>query len=186
VTSAGRDAGLTIARADEFTAVPGRGVSALIRGRRVEVGSPAHLLDDQAHGEVAASVAALEDCGQTAAVVRVAARPVALLAIADRTRPAAESAVARITEVTGTAPILLTGDNIRGAARLARQLGIADVRAGLLPQDKVNAVNRLQSQGARVLLAGDGINDVPALAAAATGVAMGRAGSDLALTPPTP
>jgi heavy metal translocating P-type ATPase len=185
VTAAARDAGLTLADVSEFTAAPGRGVSALVRGRRVEVGSPAHLLDDrardQAHSEALASVAALEDSGQTAAVVRVDARPVALLAIADRTRPAATSAVARITEVTGAAPVLLTGDNQRAAARLASEVGISDVRAGLLPQDKASAVSDLQARGARVLLAGDGINDAPALAAAATGVAMGRAGSDLAL-----
>jgi P-type E1-E2 ATPase len=106
---------------------------------------------------------------------------VALLAIADRTRPAAGPAVVQITNVTGTAPVLLTGDNQRAAARLASQVGIGDVRAGLLPQDKVNAVSDLQSLGARVLLVGDGINDAPALAAASTGVAMGRAGSDLAL-----
>jgi cation-transporting P-type ATPase J len=181
VTTAARDAGLALARAEEFTAVPGRGVTALISGRRVEIGSPARLLEAQAHHEAAARVAELEDSGQTAAVVRVDATVVALLAIADRTRPAAASAVARITEVTGTAPVLLTGDNQRAANRLASQVGISDVRAGLLPQDKVNAVNDLQSQGARVLLVGDGINDAPALAAAATGAAMGRAGSDLAL-----
>ena len=114
-------------------------------------------------------------------MVRVDARLVALLAIADRTRPAAGPAVAQIAKVTGTAPVLLTGDNERAAARLARQVGIGDVRAGLLPQDKVHAVSDLQSRGARVLLVGDGINDAPALAAASTGVAMGRAGSDLAL-----
>jgi cation-transporting P-type ATPase J len=105
----------------------------------------------------------------------------AVLAIADRTRPAAPSVVAQITEVTGAAPVLLTGDNQRSAARLARQVGIGDVRAGLLPQDKVDAVNDLQAHGARIMLVGDGINDAPALAAAATGVALGRAGSDLAL-----
>jgi heavy metal translocating P-type ATPase len=191
VTAAARDAGLALARAEEFTAVPGRGVSALVFGRRVEVGSPAHLLGGQAHGEhllggqahrgPAARVAELEDSGQTAAVLRVDGSVAALLAIADRTRPAAASAVARITEVTGAAPVLLTGDNQRAAARLAGQVGIGDVRARLLPQDKVRAVNDLQSQGARVLLVGDGINDAPALAAAATGAAMGRAGSDLAL-----
>jgi heavy metal translocating P-type ATPase len=185
VTAAARDAGLALARADEFAAAPGRGVAALVSGRRVEVGSPAHLLSgrsrDQAHRAAAARVAELEDSGQTAAVLRVDGTVAALLAIADRTRPAAASAVARITEVTGAAPVLLTGDNQRAAARLAGQVGIGDVRAGLLPQDKVRAVNDLQSQGARVLLVGDGINDAPALAAAATGAAMGRAGSDLAL-----
>jgi cation-transporting P-type ATPase J len=181
VTAAARDAELILVRADQFTAVPGRGVTALVSGRRVEIGSPAHLLGGQAHRAAAARVAELEDSGQTAAVMRVDGTAAALLAIADRTRPAAASAVARITEVTGTFPILLTGDNQRAAARLAAEVGIGDVRAGLLPQDKVHAVNDLQSGGARVLLVGDGINDAPALAAAATGAAMGRAGSDLAL-----
>ncbi|MGH3245131.1 MAG: HAD-IC family P-type ATPase, partial [Trebonia sp.] len=136
---------------------------------------------DQAQAEAAARVAELEDSGQTAAVVRVDGAVTALLAIADRTRPAAASAVARITVVTGGSPVLLTGDNQRAAVRLADEVGISDVRAGLLPQGKVDAISDLQSRGARVLLVGDGINDAPALAAAATGVAMGRAGSDLAL-----
>ena len=181
VTAAARDAGLALARAEEFTAAPGRGVSALVSGRRVEVGSPAHLLGGQVPALAAEQVAELEKGGQTAAVVRVDGAAVALLAIADRTRPAAASAVARITAVTGAAPVLLTGDNQRAAARLADQVGISDVRAGLLPQDKVAAVNDLQAHEARVLLVGDGINDAPALAAATTGAAMGRAGSDLAL-----
>jgi len=181
VTAAARDAGLALARAEEFAAVPGRGVTALVAGRRVEIGSPARLLDGQAHRGAAARVAELEEGGQTAAVMRVDGTVAALLAIADRTRPAAASAVARITEVTGAAPVLLTGDNQRAAARLAAEVGIGDVRAGLLPQDKVHAVSDLQARGARVLLVGDGINDAPALAAASTGVAMGRAGSDLAL-----
>ena len=181
IVGAARDAGLALARADEFTAAPGRGVSALICGHHVEIGSPAHLLGDQASSGAAAHVARLEDGGQTAAVLRVDGAVAAVLAIADRTRRAAEPAVARITEVTGAAPVLLTGDNQRAATRLAGQVGIHDVRAGLLPQDKVDAVGDLQAGGARVLLVGDGINDAPALAAASTGVAMGRAGSDLAL-----
>jgi cation-transporting P-type ATPase J len=181
VTTAASDAGLALARADQFTAAPGRGVTAFVNGHRVEVGSPAHLLGGQADREIVTRVAELEDSGQTAAAVCLDGTVIALLAIADRTRPAAVSAVARITEVTGAAPILLTGDNHRAAARLAREVGIGDVRAALLPADKVRAVNDLQSQGARVLLVGDGINDAPALAAAATGAAMGRAGSDLAL-----
>jgi heavy metal translocating P-type ATPase len=180
VTAAARDAGLALASADQFTAAPGRGVSALVSGRRVEIGSPAHLLGS-APAAAAIHVAQLEESGQTAAVVRVDGVVAALLAIADRTRPAAASTVARITEVTGAAPVLLTGDNQRAARRLAGQVGIGDVRAGLLPQDKVDAVSDLQAHGARVLLVGDGINDAPALAAAATGAAMGRAGSDLAL-----
>ncbi len=181
VVAAAREAGLPLAHADEFTAVPGRGVSARVAGRLVEIGSPAHLLGAQTAGAVAAEIAVLEDSGQTAAVVLLDGTAVALLGTADRTRPAAAAAVARITAVTGTAPVLLTGDNERAARRLAAQISIHDVRAGLLPQDKADTVKGMEAEGLRVLLAGDGINDAPALAAAHTGVAMGRAGSDLAL-----
>jgi cation-transporting P-type ATPase J len=91
--------------------------------------------------------------------------------------PEVRWATAAITAITGQGPVLLTGDNQRAAARLAAQAGITDVRAGLLPEDKVRAVRELQSAGRKVLLAGDGVNDAPALAAASTGAAMGRAGS---------
>ena len=96
--------------------------------------------------------ASLEERGQTAAVVRIDGAAAALLGIADRMRPAAHGVVTRITAVTGSAPLLLTGDNQRAASRLAAQAGITDVRAGLLPQDKVEAVRALQAAGGRVLL----------------------------------
>src|SRR5581483_4296836 len=171
IVAAAHDAGMTLAPADEFTARPGRGVTALVDGRRVQIGSPAHLLGPGTDQTVLDLVADLEDGGQTAAVVGIDGTPVALLGIADRRRPAAEEAVARITQVTGTAPLLLTGDNERAARRLAAEVGIDQVRAGLLPQDKVDAVRMLESEGQRVLLVGDGVNDAPALAAARTGVA---------------
>ena len=123
----------------------------------------------------------LEGGGQTAVVMRVVGEAAAVLGAADRVRPAAAAAVTRITAFTGTSPVLLTGDNERAARRLAGQAGISDVRAGLLPQDKVPAVRELEAAGWKVLLAGDGVNDAPALAAATAGAAMGRAGSDLAL-----
>jgi cation-transporting P-type ATPase J len=181
VVAAAHEAGLALAQAEDFAAVPGRGVTARVSGHEIAIGSPNHLLDADAPDNTAAEIADLEEGGQTAAIVRIDGKTVALLGIADRTRPAAATAVARITAVTGATPVLLTGDNARAAARLAGQLGIEDVRAGLLPQDKVQAVRGLEAQGARVLLVGDGVNDAPALAAAHTGVAMGRAGSDLAL-----
>lgn len=181
VTMAARDAGIAIAAAAGFTALPGRGVTAVVAGRTVEIGSPGHLAAPGSDPETSAAVAALEADGQTAAVMRVDGIPAAVLGIADRIRPAAAGAVAQITAVTGTAPLLLTGDNQRAAARLAAQAGITDVRAGLLPEDKVQAVRDLEAAGRKVLLAGDGVNDAPALAAASTGAAMGRAGSDLAL-----
>jgi cation transport ATPase len=190
VVAAAREAGLATEQATGFSALPGRGITAVVAGHRIEIGSPAHLptqadtaVDDTAMDDTALrdAVAALEEQGQTAAVMRIDGKPAAVLGIADRIRPAAAAAAAAITQLTGTAPVLLTGDNQRAAARLAAQAGISDVRAGLLPEDKVRAVRELEAAGRNVLLAGDGVNDAPALAAASTGVAMGRAGSDLAL-----
>jgi P-type E1-E2 ATPase len=93
----------------------------------------------------------------------------------------AAATVTALTELTGRAPVLLTGDNERAARHLAVQVGITDVRAGLLPQEEAAAVREWESAGRKVLVVGDGVNDAPALAAAHTGLAMGRAGSDLAL-----
>ncbi|MGC3002432.1 HAD-IC family P-type ATPase, partial [Streptomyces sp. G35A] len=103
------------------------------------------------------------------------------LALTDRLRVDAPAATAALTSLTGTAPVLLTGDNAHAAARVATATGLTDVRAGLLPEDKVNAVRHLQDAGRKVLFVGDGVNDAPALAAAHAGIALGRAGSDLAL-----
>ncbi|MFD0432766.1 heavy metal translocating P-type ATPase [Streptomyces chartreusis] len=132
-------------------------------------------------GVVAALARELEESGRTAVLVVVDGTPAGVLGIADRLRPDAAASVAALTVLTGTAPTLLTGDNPRAAAHLAAEAGIEDVRAGLLPQDKVGAVRELECAGYRVMVVGDGVNDAPALAAAHIGVAMGRAGSDLAL-----
>jgi P-type E1-E2 ATPase len=180
VVEAARQAGLTVAPAEEFTAVPGRGVRARVGGRLVEVGSPGHLgcgRDRSSRTEVAE----LEEGGQTAVVVRVDGRVAGVLGLSDRLRTDATEAVAGLTSLLGARPVLVTGDNPRAAARLAGQAGIDDVRAGLLPQDKVDTIRALQATGDRVLLVGDGINDAPALATAHASVAMGRVGSDLAL-----
>ncbi|MFE1734505.1 heavy metal translocating P-type ATPase [Streptomyces bacillaris] len=180
VVQAARERGLAIAEATDFTSTPGAGVSATIAGSTVQVGSPAHLAPAGRLG-VAADVRALEDEGRTAVLVLRDGAPAGVLGIADRLRPDAKATVAALTELTGRPPALLTGDNERAARRLAAEVGITDVRAGLLPQDKVAAVREWEAQGLRVLVVGDGVNDAPALAAAHTGIAMGKAGSDLAL-----
>ncbi|WP_327592245.1 heavy metal translocating P-type ATPase [Streptomyces chartreusis] len=206
VVDAARERDLDLPAAEGFTSSPGIGVRAVVGGRTVEVGAPARLLAEaeskvegeaeaeaecaadadadaggDADGVVAALARELEESGRTAVLVVVDGTPAGVLGIADRLRPDAAATVAALTVLTGTAPILLTGDNPRAAAHLAAEAGIEDVRAGLLPQDKVGAVRELEGAGFRVMVVGDGVNDAPALAAAHIGVAMGRAGSDLAL-----
>ncbi|MGW6219468.1 heavy metal translocating P-type ATPase [Streptomyces olivaceus] len=164
IVSAARGRNLPIAAARDFTASPGRGVTALVDGHRVHVGRA-----DTPEG--------------AETTVRVTRDGVLLgtLALTDRLRADAAPATAALTALTGTAPALLTGDHPAAAARVAEATGITDVRADLLPEDKVEAVREGERAGRKVLFVGDGVNDAPALAAAHAGVAMGRAGSDLAL-----
>ncbi|MET7683634.1 heavy metal translocating P-type ATPase [Streptomyces sp. NPDC005423] len=186
VVDAARTRGLAIAGTRDFTSAPGVGVTAVVGGHLVAVGAPGRLLDScdgAGRARAAEAAAGLEDGGRTAVLVLRDGSPVGVLGIADRLRPDAAATVAALTALTGSTPMLVTGDNPRSAARLAAEAGIAgdEVHAGLLPQDKVDAVRRLAARGRKVLVIGDGVNDAPALAAAHTGIAMGRAGSDLAL-----
>lgn len=181
VVTAARDAGSPVRHADQFASVPGRGVRSVVDGRVVEVGSPAHLTHAPGSHPALAVADGLEASGRTAIVIRLDGHPVGVLGIADRLRADAADTVSEITTLVGARPVLLTGDNPRAANALAAEVGITDVRAGLLPEDKVEIVRALQADGQRLLLIGDGVNDAPALATADVGIAMGRAGSDLAL-----
>ncbi|MFI6549468.1 heavy metal translocating P-type ATPase [Streptomyces prunicolor] len=180
IVDATRERGLGLPQVRDFTSAPGVGVKAVIDGRTVEVGAPSRLAPDAGH-PASALAEELEEAGRTAVLVLVDGAPAGVLGLADRLRPDAVATVKSLAALTGCVPALLTGDNPRAAARLATEAGIDDVRAGLLPQDKVSAVKEMESAGRKVLLVGDGVNDAPALAAAHTGIAMGRAGSDLAL-----
>ncbi|GHH01062.1 heavy metal translocating P-type ATPase [Streptomyces lanatus] len=180
VVDAARERHLDLPAAREFSSAPGVGVRAVVQGRTVEVGAPTRVFAEP-DAEVAALAGEVEASGRTAILVVVDGRPAAVLGIADRLRPDATATVTALTRLTGTAPTLLTGDNPRAAAHLAAEAGIEDVRAGLLPQDKLDAVKEMQGDGRTVMVVGDGVNDAPALAAAHIGVAMGGAGSDLAL-----
>ncbi|MEJ8672300.1 heavy metal translocating P-type ATPase [Streptomyces sp. MS1.AVA.1] len=188
VVDAARERRLHLPDVRDFMSAPGVGVKAVAGGRTVEAGAPARLLDDAYDATdaddaspVAALAEELQQSGRTAVLVVVDGTPAGVLGIADRLRPDAAATVVSLTALTGAAPTLLTGDNPRAAAHLAAEVGIDDVRAGLLPQDKMAAVKEMEGAGRKVMVVGDGVNDAPALAAAHIGVAMGRAGSDLAL-----
>ncbi|MCO1577242.1 cadmium-translocating P-type ATPase [Crossiella sp. SN42] len=170
IVQAARARGLELPAATEFAAEPGRGVRATVAGARVTVGAPVPDLAVE-----------LRQRGETAVAVRVDGELIGVLGLTDRPRAEAVGAVLATARLTGHPPVLLTGDNDLTAAQLARRVGIEDVRAGLLPQDKATEVTALIEAGHRVAMVGDGINDAPALATAHTGIAMGGAGADLTL-----
>lgn len=172
IVAAARTRDLRLVPAADFTAKPGHGVTATVDGQVITVGRPDSGLDTGSDADTD---------GGTVVLVERDGGPAGTLVLADRLRPDAADTVSGLTALTGTSPVLLTGDNPRAAAQVATATGITDVRASLLPEDKVAAVRDLQLADRKVLFVGDGVNDAPALAAAHSGVAMGRAGSDLAL-----
>lgn len=187
VVAAAERRGLQIPSVAEFHSEPGRGVTARVGPHVVCVGSP-DLLGDSSfmfagspRTTLEAAAAAARLGGHTAVIVLVDALPAGVLVIADQLRLDAAEAVTALDTLTGQRPLLLTGDTLDAARLLATEAGISDVRAALLPADKLRHVHALQADGRRVLVVGDGVNDAPALAAADVGVAMGRRGSDLAL-----
>lgn len=175
IVAEARRRGVAIPAAEDFRALPGRGVRATVGRDFVEVCSPQNF-----RGVLPPELAPIVDTGATAAVVVVNGVPVGVLGLTDQVRADAVESVAALTALTSAPPVLLTGDNERAGRLVARDTGIADVRAGLLPEEKVAAVRELQANGHRVLVVGDGVNDAPAMAAARTSMAMG-AGSDLTL-----
>lgn len=123
----------------------------------------------------------LEREGKTAVLVATEREPLGVLAIADRVRPEAQAAMQSLREGGMRRIVMLTGDNDGTGRAVANELGVDEYHAELLPEDKVTIVRELQARGEHVAFVGDGVNDAPALAAATVGVAMGAAGTDVAL-----
>lgn len=172
--------GLTLPTAQDFTSLTGLGVTARIEGRDILVGRPQLLADRGVDpAPLTESIARLEQAGHTVVAVAVDLAAVGVIALGDQLRTDAVEALAQL-KADGLTPVLVTGDNPRTAAIIAAQLGIDDVRAGVLPEDKAAIVREFQTGGARVAMVGDGINDAPALMQADVGVAMGG-GTDIAV-----
>ncbi|MBC3918809.1 cadmium-translocating P-type ATPase [Undibacterium sp. CY18W] len=164
----------------DFMSVTGKGVSANIDGKAVLLGNPALLKEHAiAMQEFEPQVAAWQALGHTVMLMAVDQKVVALLSVADKIKANSKEAIAQLQQ-QGMHIIVLTGDNAISAQAVAKQLGLDDVRADLLPADKFRIVQELQAQGRVVAMAGDGINDAPALAQADVGIAMGS-GTDVAM-----
>ncbi len=166
---------------DCFASVTGRGVTGSFGGHKLALGNPELLADESKSATAPENHAArqLREQGQTVMFLAIDGRPVGLLGIADPIKQSTPEAL-RILQNDGLRVVMLTGDNPTTAAAVAGKLGLKEFQAGLLPEQKRDAVCRLQSEGRIVAMAGDGINDAPALAAADVGIAMGT-GTDVAI-----
>ncbi len=159
----------------------GRGVTAEVGGRVCVVGSPrCHVEQGVPIAGAEEAVARLENEGKTVVVVSTDGQIAGLIAIADTVRPGAEEAITRLKHA-GVRTVMLTGDNERSAAAIAQKVGIDKYHAQLLPIDKVDVIRRLREKEGMIAMVGDGINDAPAMAVADVGIAMGAAGTDIAI-----
>ena len=179
VVAAAKQRALVVDPPSYFEAVPGHGVQATVGGRTVLVGNRKLLERNGVTPGLEREAEGLRAEAKSALYVAVDGRTIGLVAVADRIRPTAQSAVATLHDL-GIRVLLLTGDSRATAETVARTLGIDDVRAEVLPGDKAAEVKRLEQQGRRVAMVGDGVNDAPALAAATVGIAIG-AGTDVAI-----
>ncbi len=172
--------GVAIPAAEDFAAVTGKGVTGRIGGRAVALGNRAMMAEAGADiVALAARTEALQTEGKTAMFVSVDGHVAGLVAVADRVKETTPEAIRALHEA-GLRVIMATGDNARTAAAVAGPLGIDEVRAEVSPEDKAALVAELRAQGLSVAMAGDGVNDAPALAAADVGIAMGT-GADVAV-----
>jgi Zn2+/Cd2+-exporting ATPase len=187
-----REEGIAVPKAEGFLAVPGKGASARVDGRRTMVGSIRLARElglagtEERQSALAGEMERLAEAGSTPLFVAVddadgALHPLGAIAVADRLRPHAADAVRRMREAGITHVAVLTGDTRATGAAIARAVGADSVHAELLPEEKAAIVRDLRQRYGPVVMVGDGVNDAPALATADVGIAMGAAGTDVAL-----
>ena len=183
VVQAAQERGLELPSAVEVTSITGRGIKAQVNGKLVQVGN-VNMFDEAGVSlpePVLKDVQDLENQGKTAMLVYQEQRLLGLIAVADVIRSDAPAAVARLRELGVGKTVMLTGDNARVAAHIAGQVDLSDTHSDLLPEDKLSVIRSLVNEYGEVAMVGDGVNDAPALANSTVGIAMGGAGTDVAL-----
>ncbi len=183
ILAAGKDEGLSIPEPDHFNSAAAMGVEARWNDSLIRVGKPTYLKDAglTITPRMDEHVAQQSDQGRTAVLVAHNDEPLGLLAIADEIRPEIPGAIRALKAMGVKRITMLTGDHPKVAAAVARAIGVDDFRAELLPEQKQAFVRQCQAQGQKVAMIGDGVNDAPALALADIGIAMGAAGTDVAI-----
>ncbi len=174
--------GINVTTAEDLRAVPGKGAVGRWQGREFWAGSPRYLAErGQETDDVRGRVAAMAGAGRSVIVIGNEKHVCGLIALADAVRPAAKDAIRELKDLGVVRVVMLTGDNEATARAVGAEAGVDDVRAGLLPEEKVAAVEALVAEFGTVAMVGDGVNDAPALARASLGIAMGAAGTDAAI-----
>ncbi|MEX0774258.1 MAG: heavy metal translocating P-type ATPase [Phycisphaeraceae bacterium] len=175
IVRAAEERGLTTLAAEQVEQTPGMGIRGNVEGRDIHVGRVSHA----DNGEVAA----LEEMGKTVVAVSEGQRMLALIALADEPRPGVNQMIAQLRALGIRQTIMLTGDNERTAAAIAKHVGIDQYEANLMPEQKLARIRELDREHGRVAMVGDGVNDAPALANATVGIAIGGAGVSPSTTP---
>jgi len=168
----------------EFTSITGKGIKGIVNGESYYVGSPnlfEELLSNGISAELEEHISSLQNQGKTVMVAGTPTSILAILAVADEVRANSLNVIQKLHSLGIEKTIMLTGDNAGTAKAIGKQVGVSDIKAELLPQDKLTLIKDLRKKYDRVSMVGDGVNDAPALAASTVGVAMGGAGTDTAL-----
>lgn len=177
-----REQGAAVLESENFRMIPGKGICARIGDKKYFCGSEQYLLDNQIllQEEPFKELQLLRAQGKASILVGTEGRCIGAIGLSDRIRPTAKEMVAKLSSLHAKT-VLLTGDDQKAASYFAEKAGITEVRAQLLPAQKVENISRLQAEGNTVCMIGDGVNDAPALKTADVGVAMGSIGSDIAI-----
>ncbi|MCM3324756.1 heavy metal translocating P-type ATPase [Cytobacillus kochii] len=169
---------------EDFSSITGKGIKGIVNGITYYIGSPklfkelsTHIFDQQ----IEENVSTLQNQGKTAMVVGTEKEILAVIAVADEVRESSKDVIQKLHQLGIKKTIMLTGDNQGTANAIGEHVGVSDIQAELMPQDKLDYIKRLRSDYGNVAMVGDGVNDAPALAASTVGIAMGGAGTDTAL-----